>query len=355
LDVPFKLTFKKRFTEGSTATVLDVDAGLRVIPCTDMVNRLIVSGSDKLKQNLKSLFDRFILAKAKLSGLSAEKVVMPEAEFLRMAILSTGFFTALDQLEIKLVAASPIPIGSQLSDCSVCKVDSLILELARGAVVKQCEGQAVPITPLGIALLTCRAGEYGPLPEMLLIETGYGAITESSPNNDRLRILAGTRLDRKTFLSQSATITVVETTIDDMNPEFFPYLIERLLVGGAADAYLAPIYMKKGRPAHLVTVVCSRSMLENVLKTIFKETTTLGVRIREDKKRLLSRYFFKVKTSYGEVNVKAGCFNEGGVPVQYAPEFEDCRKLALQHGVPVKEVYAAAQREAYDKINANLP
>jgi uncharacterized protein (DUF111 family) len=109
--------------------------------------------------------------------------------------------------------------------------------------------------------------------------------------------------------------------------------------------------MKKGRPAHLLTVLCSRTRLEAILSIIFNEATTLGVRIRDDESRILPRYFFKVSTPFGEVSIKAGCLVEGGTPLQYAPEFEDCKKLALRHNVPVKEVYAAAQQAARDHIN----
>lgn len=199
--------------------------------------------------------------------------------------------------------------------------------------------------------MTCRVDEYGPLPEMLLAGTGYGATRRDQTEQAQVRVLCGTGGSGQTPFGLSEAITVVETAIDDINPEIFPLLVERLLAGGAIDAYLTPIYMKKGRPAHLLTVLCNRSRLENVLIIIFNEATTLGVRIREEKRRVLLRYIFMVNTLYGEVAVKAGCLEEGGPPVQYAPEFEDCKKLALQHDLPVKKVYAAAERAAYEYLS----
>ncbi len=352
VTIPFQLTFRKRNINGATATatVLKVEAGQEPVPVAAMfkgINTKVFFG-DGLEDRLHSLFDKFILAQSKVFNLPVAEVVMPEAEILRMIIIATGFFTALEQLGIERINASPLPVGSQLSTHSLAP---LLMELARGAAVKQYGGTGVPITPLGVALLTCRADEFGLLPEMTLSETGYGASGEDRQDNPRVRILYGTGRDGETPLGQSETITVVETAIDDMNPEFFPFLVDRLLAGGAVDAFLIPIYMKKSRPAHLLTALCNRSRLEDVLSIIFNETTTLGVRVRDDERRILHRYFFMTSTLYGEVAVKAGCLAEGGAPVQYAPEFEDCKKLALQHAVPIKKVYAAAQRAAHEYIN----
>ena len=349
---PFQLTFGKRCINGSTATtaILKIDARQEAVPIAAMVNRLTINfpAGDELEERLHSFFGKFIQAQAKVFGLPISMVVLPEVEILRMAIIATGFFTALNQLEIEKITASPLPVGF---NCLTNNSDPLLLELSRGIAVKQYEEGGVPTTPLGVALLTCRVDEYGPLPEMMLAGTGYGAANEDLPETVQVRILSGTVRNGKTSLYCPETITVVETAIDDMNPEIFPFLVERLLAVGAADAYLIPIYMKKGRPAHLLTVLCSRSRLEDVITIIFKESTTIGVRIREDIRRILPRYFFEVLTPYGKVAVKAGCLLEGGPTVQYAPEFEDCKKLATKLGVPVKEVYAAAQRAAQEYIS----
>mgnify|MGYP005842732379 CR=1 FL=1 len=146
------------------------------------------------------------------------------------------------------------------------------------------------------------------------------------------------------------TVTVIETSIDDMNPQFFPYLIEKLLSAGGLEAFLTPIYMKKGRPGNLLTVLCRKEDLDHLLKIIFTETTTLGVRIREEMRRVLERETFVVVTPFGEITVKAGYLDKNDAPVQIAPEYEDCKELALKQGVPLKEVYVAALRAALDQI-----
>ncbi|WP_006524009.1 nickel insertion protein [Desulfoscipio gibsoniae] len=137
-------------------------------------------------------------------------------------------------------------------------------------------------------------------------------------------------------------VLVMETAIDDQNPEFFPYLVDRLLEAGALDAYLQPIIMKKGRPGTLLTVLAREDRQDILLQIIFSETSTLGVRLRTERRLCLHRDFITVHTGYGAVRVKLALEEPGGAPLRYAPEFEDCRALALEHRVPVQNVYRAA-------------
>ena len=198
--------------------------------------------------------------------------------------------------------------------------------------------------------MSASVDQYGQMPEMYIDKIGYGALTSDDKERAAVRILLGTDQDiKKPDYSEEDTIMVLETSIDDMNPEFFPYIVERLLKLGALDAFLTPIYMKKGRPANLLTVLCRKETLEHALTTIFKEATTLGVRIREEKRRVLRRKFFEVNTPYGNVSVKIGFLGQGNEPVQTAPEFEDCKQIAMKLGVPIKDVYAAAKRAAFEK------
>lgn len=353
IEIPFQLTFNKSNISGCTVTAADlkIQAGQKAVPVSDIVNSLTAKfHPGNTGERLSLLFDRFLRAYTNVSGLAVTEVIMPEAAILRMFIIAAGFFSALEQLEIERVISSYLPVNP----CSGAGQSSpLLLELAKGAAIKQRCGQGAHITPLGLALLNCRVDNYGPLPEIRLNETGYGFSTDAQSKDVLVRILYGTVRNNETSSDQSELITIVETAIDDMNPEFFPFLTDRLLTGGAVDAFLIPIYMKKGRPAHKLTVLCEQSRLEDVLLIIFKETTTLGVRIRNEKRRIIPRYSFEVNTPYGGVSVKAGYLTVDGPPVNVAPEFEDCKKLALQLGVPVKEVYAAAQRAAHEYLNKN--
>lgn len=145
------------------------------------------------------------------------------------------------------------------------------------------------------------------------------------------------------MIGREETILVLETAIDDMNPEIYSYLLDKLVKEGALDAYLTPVYMKKNRPANLLSVICRKEKLEKLLETVFRETTTLGVRIKEEKRRVLPRGFAEVKTPWGEVKVKIGFLDEDKKEIlQFAPEYEECRSISERHGVPLKKVYAAA-------------
>ncbi len=149
-------------------------------------------------------------------------------------------------------------------------------------------------------------------------------------------------MDQVNFIRDN--VRVLETAIDDMNPEFYPYIIDKLLAEGALDAYLKPIIMKKGRPGVMLTVLAPDDdrNLEHILTVILTETTSLGIRMRTEQRFLLRRGFSTVQTGYGLVRVKAAFTTNLQKPARYMPEFEDCKALALEKGVPLRQVYNAA-------------
>jgi uncharacterized protein (DUF111 family) len=148
---------------------------------------------------------------------------------------------------------------------------------------------------------------------------------------------------RMVMIGLEEHVIVLETAMDDMNPEIYSYLLEKLIKEGALDAYTAPIYMKKNRPANLLSVICREDKLEALLDIIFRESTTMGIRIREEKRRVLPRDYQAVKTPWGEVRVKIGFTGDDKKKVlQIAPEYEDCRNISAKSGVPLKKVYSAA-------------
>lgn len=152
------------------------------------------------------------------------------------------------------------------------------------------------------------------------------------------------------MIGREETVFVLETAIDDMNPELYSYITGKLIGEGALDAYTTPLYMKKGRPANLLTVICREDNYEKLMELIFKETTTMGVRFREERRRVLERSIEEIELDWGKVNIKIGFADKDKkIPVQIAPEYEDCRKIAEEKGAPLKEVYAAA-RSAAEKL-----
>lgn len=348
----YKLSFKKATVKDISATrvLLEVPAGEKAVPLVEFIEKEAgnVDSRDIVVDALYNVTMTYAAALSKLQNLPINEITMGQNEIIRMYIIAAGYFTALKILGAKKVLANPIPIYSTKASDSIS--DPLVLELARGLKVRQAANGSIASDALGVALLAASVDEFGQLPEILVNEIGYGLLENDSKEKATLRIMRGIDQTSGGAGCEKETVMVIETGIDDMNPEFFPYLIDRLLTLGALDAFLTPIYMKKGRPANLLTVLCRKELLEHALATIFKETTTLGVRIREEERRVLGRRFFEVNTPYGKVSVKAGYLGQGGKPVQMAPEFEDCKKIATAQNVPLKEVYAAAQRAADEKI-----
>jgi uncharacterized protein (DUF111 family) len=148
---------------------------------------------------------------------------------------------------------------------------------------------------------------------------------------------------RMVMIGKEEHVIVIETAIDDMSPETYSYLFDKLIKEGALDVYASPIYMKKNRPANLLSVICRKDRLETMIEIIFRESTTMGMRMREEKRRVLPRDYTKVRTPWGEVNVKTGFAGENKKEVlQIAPEYEDCRNISERSGIPLKQVYSAA-------------
>ncbi|OPZ73756.1 MAG: hypothetical protein BWY80_00844 [Firmicutes bacterium ADurb.Bin456] len=293
------------------------------------------------------MLQEIFTARSRLEGVPLEELAVCQMETNKMLILAGGVFTALEQMAFPRIVAAPVPLN--LIPRENAGEEALVLELARGAAISGTVKPDAFVTPLGVSILKRISSEYGAVPGMRLGQTGYGAADDSGKGG--VRVLGGDALIETPSIGNTEKIQVIETGIDDMNPEFFPYLIEQLLANGAQDAFLIPVYMKKGRPANLLKVLCQKASLEKILGIIFKESTTLGLRHHEETRRILHRNFYKIPTPYGEVTVKAGYAGPGAGPVQLAPEFEDCKKIASRTGTPVKKVYEAAQCCALDRIN----
>jgi hypothetical protein len=202
------------------------------------------------------------------------------------------------------------------------------------------------VTPTGAALLRMLDVQYATLPAMRILKTGYGAggrETKGQPN--LLRLLVGEEGAAETAAAES--IAVIETVIDDCNPQVLSYVSELLLASGAWDVYRATVQMKKGRTGVQVTVLCRPDLVPALQEVLFRETTTIGLRWRLENKVALAREFVEVKTSLGNVRIKIARFNSGKI-ANAAPEYEDCRKIAAEHSLPLKRVMEEAM-QAYAK------
>jgi uncharacterized protein (TIGR00299 family) protein len=217
------------------------------------------------------------------------------------------------------------------------------LELLRDLPVYSSGIQKELVTPTGAALLRALGVTSSAFPAMTLSATGYGAGTRDlagKPNVLRLVLGEAARTAHE-HSEREGRVGIIETTIDDATPELLAYVADRLLAAGASDVYRTPVQMKKGRAGVLLTVHCAPAMAEELQKIVFAETTTLGLRYREEQKKVLARESILVDTQWGEIRIKLGMLEDGEV-VNYAPEFEDCRLIAERCAVPLKQVMQAA-------------
>ena len=215
------------------------------------------------------------------------------------------------------------------------------LEMLKGKPVLFSDIEHELVTPTGAAILTTLVKDFKARPEVDIRATGYGAgtfIIKETPN--LLRLIVG---NSGAVIAGQDEIVVIESNIDDMNPVYYEYVIEKLFEEGALDVYLTPVYMKKTRPAVLLTVLSKESSLDALAAAIMRETTSSGVRYYKTQRRILERCFRKASTKYGQVKVKINT-GRGGIRT-VSPEYEDCRKIALKRGVPFKAVFDAARKD----------
>jgi len=197
--------------------------------------------------------------------------------------------------------------------------------------------QAELVTPTGAAIIKTLVKRFEPMPQMKIEKSGYGAGTRDFDGHANVvRLTIGKSQLHRSNDHPTDTITVLEANIDDLNPQVFSYAMDRLLEEGALDVFGMPVQMKKNRPGMLLTVLCQTDDASRLTHLIFSETTTLGVRRREEKRQTLAREWVTVPTRWGDVRVKIGSMN--GTITNYAPEYEDCRRIAAERRVPLKSV-----------------
>lgn len=280
-------------------------------------------------------------AEAAVHGTTVEKVHFHEVGAVDSIVDIVAAQYALHLLGIEAVYASALPVGGGTVSCAhgvipvPAPATALILRdrpTYGGGI--QCE----LVTPTGAALAVQWARAFGDAPLMRVETVGYGAGTRDLPDRPNLlRVLIG---ESDVAAVARESVWMLEANIDDMNPELLPPLITALLEAGARDAFLTPIIGKKGRPAYCVTALCDDAARSRVSQALFAHSTTLGLRMRREERIVLERRWEQARTPWGAVRVKTGLLD--GAVRNAAPEFEDCRALAEQAGVPVRMVYDAA-------------
>lgn len=292
-----------------------------------------------LKARSTQLFERLAEAEASVHGLRPDDVHFHEVGAVDSIVDVVGGVIGLAWLKADRFVASPLNVGTgtvSMSHGTFSVPPPATARLVRGAAVYGA-GEGELLTPTGALLVTGHASSYGPLPLLTPEHIGHGAgARDTAGRPNVLRILVG----EETASGGGGRVLVLEAEVDDMSPQLFGPLLDRLLAAGALDAYFTAIQMKKGRPGVLITALSEPNQRETIENLLFSETTTLGVRRQEWDRTLLERVIVPVETAYGTIGVKVA--RRGDRVVNAQPEFDDCQKAALSHGVPVKEAWAAA-------------
>ena len=298
--------------------------------------------SDSVKARAAKIFSRLAEAKARVHNQPIENVHFHEVGALDAIIDVVGAAICFDLLGIEAFACSALHVGSGMVDMDHGRFPvppPAVTELLQGAPFYSTEIKGELLTPTGAAIITTVCTQFGPLPQLKLEQTGYGAGTreyEKFPNV--LRILIGESLDAQ---HKDAKLWILETNVDDMSPQVFGHVMERAFELGALDCYFTPIQMKKNRPGVLLSVLCREGERERLMDLLFSETTTLGIRSYQVDRRALERRTVRVETQYGPIDVKVAQLN--GHILKEMPEYEQCRQAARNANVPLRIVEEAAR------------
>ena len=299
--------------------------------------------SDQVKGLSLEVFRRLAEVEASIHNVPKEEIHFHELGGVDAIVDVLGAALGVEWLGIDKVSASEIPVGKGFVTCQHGTLPvpaPATLGLLDGVPVYGSAFSYELVTPTGAAILTSLCSDFGPMPKMLIQRVGYGVGTrdlEEIPN--LLRVVLG----KPHTVLEADTVTIVETNIDDMNPEIFGFVMERLFEDGALDVTWVPVFMKKNRPGTMVQVVCNETDREAVVHRILSETTATGVRHYRAERTKLPRKLKEADTSYGKVRVKE-VSDPAGRTFQ-VPEYEDCKRIALEQNVPLKLVYENIVKE----------
>jgi hypothetical protein len=301
-----------------------------------------------------AMFDRIAEVEARLHGVTFDEVAFHEVGAVDSIVDIVGTAAALAWLRPARVTCRRVPLGGgtvETAHGTLPVPAPATLELLAAAEV-EADGDSELTTPTGAAIVAASAGEFGPMPPMKVEAVGWGAgDRELGDRPNLLRVVAGWPAKADTASAAPSLglddVVVIEANVDDMNPEWVEPLMEALFAAGALDAWCAPIVMKKGRPALTVSALAEPSRREAVTAALLRHSTSIGARYRVMQRMVLPRRVVEVATVYGPVPVKVADGDSG--PANVAPEYDACRWLAREKGVPIKDVYQAALAAFYSR------
>ncbi|MGB2868160.1 MAG: nickel pincer cofactor biosynthesis protein LarC [Bacteroidota bacterium] len=299
--------------------------------------------STKVKETAKKIFHEVGVAEAHVHNSTIDKIHFHEVGALDSLVDIVGAAVCLEKFSIDAVYSSPIRVGRggfvKTRHGLMPTPTPATMEILKGYPTVLTDIEAELTTPTGAAIIKALSRGVLSSEQVTVQSIGYGAgTTELAQVPNLLRVMVGELLPRY----ENDEVVSVETNIDDMNPEIHPYVVEQLLAAGAHDAFLIPILMKKGRPGILLSTLVERSKLDRILAVIFRETSTLGVRIQPVERKKIPRSVKEINSSLGLVKVKV-IIRDGKETL--APEFEECKRLAEEKNLPLKDVYGILQKE----------
>jgi len=332
----------------STQIKVNVKEGKKERRLEDILSILEKSKlEEKVKELSKAIFTRLATAEAKIHGKDVQKIHFHELGGLDTIIDVVGAVAGMKYLGVEKVYSSPLPVGRGFVKCAhgILPVPApATLELLKEVPVYGSDIEAELVTPTGAAIISSLVENFGEMPPMKIDNIGYGAGQRDLPIPNLLRVSIG--VIKNAY--QEDVVSLIQTNIDDMNPELYEHIVDRLFHEGALDVFLTPIQMKRTRPATMLSVIAGQEKMEKMLEIIFDETTTLGIRISKIKRRKLNRENRKVSTKYGKIEVKIG--KHDGVVKNISPSYEECRKIATHLKIPLKKVYQEAKQAAFDLL-----
>ncbi|EGW38847.1 nickel pincer cofactor biosynthesis protein LarC [Desulfosporosinus sp. OT] len=350
LDSEYEIKIKKDTKKGITGTKVDVILGHQEHSHDEHEHHVhvhrtlkdienIINGSslnDVVKESSLKMFLRIAIAEAKVHGKSIDEVHFHEVGAIDSIVDIVGSAIALDYLKVDKIIASPVQVGGGFVKCAhgIIPVPApATVEVLKGIPIKTGLVSFETTTPTGAVILAANVEEFTDKIDFSIEKIGYGLGSRELEIPNVLRVYLGKTENHAEIDEQY----ILETNIDDMNPEFYSYLEERLFEIGALDVYKTPIIMKKGRPAIKLSILVNKTKEKEVMEVIFRETTSIGIRKFKVEKIMLNRKFSTVKTKYGDITIKSSYY-EGDL-FKYKAEYEDCKKIAREKNIPIAKVY----------------
>lgn len=304
--------------------------------------------SDTVKERTLKIFTRLAEVEGKLHNKPPYEVHFHELAAVDTLVDVVGACAGLELLEISELVSSPLNLGSgrvEAEHGSLPVPAPATAELLKDIPVYSTGVEGELVTPTGAALVATLASSFGPMPSMKVERIGYGAGERDFPRHPNLtRLFLGEKLEvvkAQPGAPGDELVSILETNLDDMSPQLFGYLVDQALAAGALDVTCSAVQMKKNRPGLTVTILCAPEKSDELTQLLFEQSTTIGVRIYEARRKVLEREIVSVETAYGAVRVKVA--RRAGKVLNVAPEYDDCQRLATEKSVPLKQVILAAQ------------